>query len=494
MGLTPAEARIRRWREHPAAFVREVLHAAPDPWQEKVLEAFPHQPRISLQACKGPGKTTVLSWIGWNFLATRPHPKVVCTSVTEGNLYDGLWTELAKWQLGSDLLRAMFHVGGERIVSVEHPKTWWCSARTWSKSADKKAQADALAGLHGDYILFLLDEAGGIPEAVAVTAEAALANAMKERGTEAHLVQAGNPTVCEGPLYRAATTERHLWWRMEITGDPEDPLRAPRVAREWAQQQIDKYGRDHDWVRINVFGKFPRTASTKLIAIADVEDAIGRDVPPEEYLYFPAVLALDVARFGDDESVLLRRQGRKVFPPQAHRGLDLMQLTGHLTTAATPRNISAAPRAIFIDEGGLGAGVVDRSRQLGLRGVYGVNFGGRPVWGLPGDPVFRDRRAEMWWRVKEALPGLSIPRDWPELIRDLTAPNYRFDKDNRLCLESKDDLKKRGCPSPDHGDALALTYAQPIAVEPQEERSPGAAKLKTHQTAYDYDPLTREVA
>jgi hypothetical protein len=223
--MTKAADNIRRWRERPDLFVREVFGVTPDPWQDDVFRAFPSHQRQAMQASKGPGKTALLSWIAWNFLATRPFPKIAATSITADTLADTLWTEMAKWQTKSPFLMAAFEWQKTRIFSREHPETWWMSARSWSKTADANQQANTLAGSHADYILFLIDEAGGIPDAVMAAAEAALSSCI-----EGHLVIAGNPTHLSGPLYRAATTERRLWHVTEITSDPDDPKRTPRVS------------------------------------------------------------------------------------------------------------------------------------------------------------------------------------------------------------------------------------------------------------------------
>ena len=274
-----AEASIEtllRWWEHPADFVREVFEVEPDAWQVDVLEAFPHSPRLAMKACKGPGKTAVLAWLIWNFLVTRPHPKIAATAITKDNLDDNLWAELAKWQKRSKLLEPAFTWQKTRIFCNEHPETWWASARTWSRSADATQQADTLAGLHADYLLFVLDESGGIPDAVMAAAEGGLANVVAGSGREAHLVQAGNPTHLEGPLYRACTSARARWHVTEITSDPDDPKRTPRVSVEWAREQIEEYGRDSPWVLVNVFGRFPPASINALIGPDEVRDAMRR--------------------------------------------------------------------------------------------------------------------------------------------------------------------------------------------------------------------------
>lgn len=206
---------VDAWRDSPVFFVRDLFKVEPDKWQEEVLESFPGHKRMAMKACKGPGKTAVLAWIAWYFLVTRANPKIAATSITSDNLADNLWAEMSKWQQRAPYLRQHFECTKTRIFNREFPETWWMSARTWNRSTDPSEQGNTLAGLHADYILFLLDESGGIPDAVMAAAEAALASCR-----EGHIVQAGNPTHLEGPLHRACTSERGLWHLTEITADP----------------------------------------------------------------------------------------------------------------------------------------------------------------------------------------------------------------------------------------------------------------------------------
>src|SRR5476649_2905841 len=314
---------ISRWRASPSGFVRDVFGVTPDPWQDEVLEAFPNSPRLAMKACKGPGKTAVEAWLAWNFLLTRPHPKVAATSITADNLADNLWAEMAKWRARSPMLQRGFEWTKQRIFSRHHPETWWMSARSWAKSADSHQKGNTLAGLHADYVLFVLDESGGIPDAVMASAEAALSSCI-----EGHIVQAGNPTHLEGPLWRACTSERALWHVTEISADPEDPKRSTRVRAEWAREQIQKYGRDNPWVLVNVFGHFPPGSLNTLIGPDERMEATKRVYRPEELAHTPRVLGVDVARFGDDASVIFPRQGLVAYPPLKYRNIDGTQGAG----------------------------------------------------------------------------------------------------------------------------------------------------------------------
>lgn len=476
-----AKSACNRWIEKPHAMVRELFNTTPDPWQDDVLEAFPHRPRQAMRACKGPGKTAVLSWLAWNFLLTRPHPKIAATSITADNLADGLWTEMANWQRRSPLLLEAFQWTKTRIFAKDAPETWWMSARTWPRTADANAQADTLAGLHADYLLFLIDEAGGIPDAVMAAAEAGLANAGDE-GREAHIVMAGNPTHLEGPLYRACTTESHLWDVTTISSDPDDPKRTPRVSVEWARQQIEKYGRDNPWVLVNVFGRFPPSSLNSLLGPDEVRDAMQRMYTVDQLRAYPYVLGVDVARFGDDASAIIGRQGPQAFKPLVLRNVDSLQGAGRV---ARTWEEQAADACFIDDSGGYGSGWIDQLRAL-RRTPIGISFAGEPM-----DKRYFNKRTEMHWELAQWVKGGGALPNIPELIAELTAPTYSF-RGDRMLLEPKELIKQRLGRSPDIADALALTFAQPIAPKQLDQQMRdelvrmGIAARPA--TTSDYDP------
>jgi phage terminase large subunit len=362
-----AQAKLREWRENPVRFMRDVFRVEPDAWQARMLTAFPKERRLVASACKGPGKTALMSWLGWNFLLTRPHCKVPCTSITGPNLNDGLWAEFAKWQAKSPLLQRAFQWSKTRIFAKDHPETWWASARTWAQDADPTQQANTLAGLHEDYLLFLIDEVSDIPDGVVSAAEAALTS-----GIETKLVMMGNPTRTEGPLYRAVTSDRAMWHVTKITGDPLDPERSPRIDKDEAQRQIDKYGRDSYVVRVNILGEFPERQADKLLDVSDVDAAMQRTLTLPAFEHEPRVIGADIARFGDDSTIFAPRQGRMLMPVRELRGLDTVAVAEELIRSIEKWDADAA----FVDGGGVGAGVVDTCRARGYGHlVHEVNFG-----------------------------------------------------------------------------------------------------------------------
>lgn len=474
--LTPEEqrqfaAQLARWATDPGAFVREVFFAEPDAWQAETLRAVATDPRVAMSACKGPGKSCLLAWVIWWFLATRPDAQVMCTSITGPNLKDNLWKELAFWYGKNLFLQYYFDIGSERIFNRESPRTWWCSARSWAQDADATQQANTLAGFHGQHVLIVLDEVGDYPMGVLAAAEGIFAN----KDIDAHLVIAGNPTRTDGPLFHVTTTDRARWRVVYITGDPDDPKRSPRISLEWAREMIATLGRDHDWVRVNVLGQFPRVGSDRLLGPDDINAAEQRACLEADFTYEPIVYGLDVARFGEDRSVLYKRQGTVVFRPWVWRGLDGTQLGDQVAKILLEE--PGGYDYLVVDAGGPGTSVIDRLRVLGHgEGLIPVDFGGAPL-----DERYADRGTEAWFKTAEAIRKYAcLPAGDGELGAELTDRKYGYAmvaKRTKFKLESKRDLKARGKPSPDKADGLALTYAAPLGRRPRDAPAPLRAAL-----------------
>jgi len=479
MNINELAARFKLWKDRPDIFVEEVFGAKPDLWQQKILQAFPTQQRIALKACRGPGKTCVLAWLAWNFLLTRPHPKIVATSITADNLSDNLWSEMALWQSRSPLLKEMFTYTKTRIFSKEHPETWWMSARPWSKSANAEEQGNTLAGLHADYALCLADESGGIPEAVMASVDAMLSSCV-----EGHIVQAGNPTHLSGPLYNACTRDRHLWHVVEISSAPGDPNRTPRVKIEWANEQIQKYGIDSPWVLVNVFGQFPPTSFNALISVEEVEDAMKRLYAEQDYQNHPKVLGVDVARDGGDSSVIFPRQGLQTFKPMQFRNIHGPEGAGH--AARKYRQWQAD--AIMVDAtGGTGSSWIDQLMLLGIPPIS-VQFAGKAS-----NERYANKRSEMIFELVEWIKRGGALYPVKELVAELTQSTYTF-KGDKMILEPKDLLKAKIGRSPDFLDALACTFHSTVEKKPEYVDGWKISDVRTSpvQRYGDYRPLSRE--
>ena len=480
-----ATARIQEWRHNPNQFVREVLGVTPDAWQDDAL-AFMHdtgRKRIALKACAGPGKTAVLAWAGWHrlacFAAKGEHPKGAAVSITGENLRDNLWAELAKWQSRSPFLSQAFNWTKERIVAKDHPETWFLSARGYAKGADPETIGRTLSGLHSRFPFYLIDESGDMAVNMIRSAEQGLTDC--EDGL---ILTAGNTTSHEGLLYFACSMARGQWNVLSITADPDDPKRTPRVDAEWARQQIEQYGRDNPWVQAFILGQFPAGSINALLTVDEVEGAMGKHLLETDYNWAQRRLGIDVARFGDDRSVVFPRQGLAALRPTVMRH----QRTTDIAAQVAQIKVAWVSEMEFIDDTGhWGHGVIDNLIAAGYSPL-GIQFHGPPI-----NPRYKNRRAEMWMEMAEWIKrGGALP-NMPDLVGELTAPTYTF-LQGKIQLEDKDMIKKRLGRSPDLADALALTFALPDQPASLARYHPSfGAKSGKANSEYDpFEPLNEQ--
>lgn len=476
-----AENALTRYRLDPLHFVRTEFQVEPDEWQKDVLELWrdPKKQRIAMCAAKGPGKTAIEAWIVWHFLSTRPYPKIGCVSNSADNLADNLWPELAKWQIRSKFLTNSFVWTKTRVSSKEAPENWFCSARTWPKNADKEQQASTLAGLHADYILFVLDESGGIPYPVMITAEAALS-----AGIECRILQGGNPENLESSLYHACTDLADLWNIIRVTGDPDDPKRSPRISMDWAKQMIEKFGRDNPWVMVNVLGQFPKSSINALITPEEVDIAMRRVYTEQDICNHAKVMGVDVAREGDDSSVIFPRQGLQFFTPMKYRNISGTEGANIIARKWREWNADAC----FVDNtGGFGSSWVDNLVRLGFAPIP-VHFSEKSL-----NPRYFNKRTEMIFDLVEAIKrGASLP-NIPELRQALIKTTYTF-KGDKVIIEPKQLLKQRLGFSPDEMDAAALSYAAPAHKSPEYINGWPISQIGGNfggSVTSDYNPLSR---
>lgn len=472
-----AADRIRLWRHDPAQMVRDLFRTEPDAWQKDALAAFadPSKQRIALAACAGPGKSAVEAWCGWNFLLcyadTGQHPNGAAVSITGDNLKNGLWKELAVWYNRSELLQRSFEVTSEIVRSREHPATWFLAARSFAKKADVEAQGRTLSGLHAPYMLYLLDETGDMPTPVLRSAEQGLSNCRWGK-----IVQGGNTTSQNGCLYLAAGPQRHLWHLINITADPDDPKRTPRVSAEWAREMINLYGRENAWVMAFILGKFPPGGINTLLSADEVNAAIGRGVAEEDIAHVQKRIGVDVARFGDDRTVLFPRQGLAAFQPVVMRNARSHDIAARLMRG---KQAWGSELELIDDTGGWGAGTIDAC-LLGGVSLYAVNASGSA-----NDPRYFNKRSELYFQAAEWVKrGGSLPEGLTEIVREATAATYWYEG-GRFRVAEKAQIKALlNGNSPDLWEALLQTFALPDM--------PAAGTLQAMRggkMASDYEPL-----
>jgi phage terminase large subunit len=444
----PFEIAIGRYARAPIAFVREILGAEPDPWQIRALRALAQgHTRVAIRSGHGVGKSCLAAWVVTWFSNTRAPFKCALTAPSAPQLYDVLVPETHKW---FDRLpqswRSLWDITSDHIKLRRDPECF-VTART-----SRPDQPEAMAGLHSDHILLVADEASGIPEPVYEAAGGSMSSA----GAITLLI--GNPTRSTGFFWRVCTLERERWFTMQVSSAD-----SPRVARSYIDEMAQRYGTHSNAYRIRVTGEFPTTDDDTFIPTDIVDDAMVRDVPLDPTM--PELWGVDCARFGDDESVLIKRKGAIVTEmPRAWRQLDTMQLAGAVK-AEFDHCLSGKPNLICIDAIGIGAGVADRLAEQGLP-VLAVNVSEQPSV----VKEYTRLRDELWARGREWLASRSVRLPKHERLRDdLCAPKYSFGPNGKLQIESKALMKSRGLPSCDYADALLLTFAdQTLGVASQE--------------------------
>lgn len=393
----------------------------------------------------GIGKSTITAWLILFIMSTRPFAKGVVTANTSEQLKTKTWAELGKWHKKSVTEHWFKYNNGKgnmNLYNIDNPESWRVDAQTC-----REENSESFAGLHAanSTPFYIFDEASAVPDKIWEVAEGGTTDG------EPMWFAWGNPTKNSGRFFECFNRFRHRWINRVI-----DSRKVKITNKRRLQGWVDDYGEDSDFVRVRVRGVFPRAGSMQFIANDNVESCMLMDTPPL-ITTDPVIMGVDVARFGDDQSIIYIRRGRNArdLHISKYRGLDTMTLAAK----ALELSIEFDCDAIFVDGGGVGGGVVDRLRQLQAVNVIEVQFGAKAT----NPNIYANMRAEMWGKMREAIKqGLALPDDI-DLKTDLTSIEYGYQRENLIQLEKKEDMKKRGLASPDVADALALTFAMPVA-------------------------------
>jgi len=435
---------IKKYRNDPVSFVRNVFKAEPDEWQTEFLEAISdNNRRISVRSGHGVGKSTAASWAMLWYLLTRYPVKVVVTAPTSSQLFDALFAEIKRWvKEMPPALSELLEVKSDRIELKPSPTEAFISART-----SRAEQPEALQGIHSDNVMLVADEASGVPESVFEAAAGSMS------GHNAVTVLLGNPVRGSGYFFETHNRLKDEWFTLHVNCE-----KSQRVSKEFVREMAIKYGEESNAYRVRVLGEFPLADDDTMIPFSVVEQAMNRDIEVDKYSTM--TYGIDVARFGSDKSALAKKKGNVITEVKKWRGLDLMQLVGAIKAEYDSEEPEDRPLNIYIDSIGLGSGVVDRLREMGLP-VVGINVSESPAM----KNAYINLRGELWGKMKNWLEQRNcvLPKD-DDLLADLTAPRYTFNSSGKLRVESKEEMKKRGLASPDLADACILTLAGEAAV------------------------------
>lgn len=426
---------IQEWRNDPVRFVKEALQAEPDIWQMEALGALVENDKICVKSGHGVGKTAFNAWVILWWLLTHYPSRIPCTAPTASQLEDTLWPEIRKWAMNlPPYLKSQVEITASHIRLASAPSQSFAVAKTASKD-----RPEALQGFHEENMLFVVDEASGVPDIVFETAQGSLST----EGSK--ILLTGNPTRASGYFFNCFDNNRFY----HLTVSSEE---AKQSTKEFADDIAAQYGRDSNVYRVRVLGEFPTGDDDGVISMGLAQEAVYRDIEASGKV----IWGLDVARFGDDRTVLCKRHGSVVLPLVSWQGKDIMQTANlvaeeyrHLQT----HHSNELPEEIVIDVIGVGAGVADRLRELGLP-VIECNV----AESSSSKEKYLRLRDELWWKVREWLESKNarLPDD-DELINELATPRYTI-PNGKIVVERKSDLKKRGLRSPDKADALCLTF------------------------------------
>lgn len=432
---------LELYDQDPVLMVREVFGVEPDDWQIELMEAVARgERRISVRSGHGVGKSTVLAWIIIWHILTKPEQKTLATAPTSTQLFDALASETKAWIARlPDPLKRLLHVTEDRIELIAAPAQSFVSFAT-----SRAEKPEALAGKHSPNMLLIGDEASGIPEEVFETAIGSMS------GEDATMLLTGNPVRATGYFYDTHHKNKGLWHTIHVNGE-----NCKRVARDFIEQVKQTYGELSNQYRVRVLGEFPLADEDTILPRELMEAALDRDVQPTMVL---PIWGLDVARGSADSSALAKRQGNVLLEKvkRISHGYDLMPLVGRVKLEWDNTPLPKRPSHICVDAVGLGAGVADRLRELGLPAVA-VNVSESAA--MKGQHA--NLKAELWYEEAYAwfaARDSNLAADH-ETGEQLVKVRKDYTSTGKNKVEDKKALKTRIGFSPDLAEAFILTFA-----------------------------------
>lgn len=430
------------WLKNPVQGVRDLFGVEPTDQQIGLIrQAWDPKARVAVSSCTGAGKTATLSWLTYLFLLTQYDCRILVTSPSFQQLTRVYKTECDKWKGKMDKPFAdLFTVTREKVALQSDKLVQQADLVT--ASTDNK---ENLQGGHAENYVILGDEASAIePEAFA-TLQKTLST-----GTGGRFILTSNPTRSVGPFYDIFHKEEldKIWHSMYFSA-----FDCPHTAEGFIEEIKATYGEDSDHYRVGVLGIFPKAAATQFISAEIVDRAMMTQHLKMAYYNYPVVIGVDVARFGDDETVLVARQGPKVIAIERHSKLDTMEVA----TAVFEFQRKHQGKVIFVDAIGIGAGVFDRCKQLKMpvREVMGSHGSTKPI-------EYFNMRSQLWGEMRYWLDNDADIPQIDELRTQLVGMTYGLSGKMQIQLTTKKDIKRMGMKSPDLADALSLTFADTV--------------------------------
>lgn len=452
---------LEKWQAEATFYLQQKLLEGLATPEQIITEAV----QIAVRSGHDVGKSAWISKLAIWAISTREDTKGVVTANTEKQLRLKLWSELRKWHR-LFIASHLFKVTATSIQAAdpEREGEWRIDAIPWSED-----NPEAFAGLHnhGKRIIVIFDEASGIPPNIWETTD----GVFNEADTELIWIVTGNPTRNTGRFIECfdPNGQGRFWKTYEVDSRSVSFTNKARI-----EQAIEMWGEDSDYVRVRFLGKPPRSSAAQLIPSDLILSSMS--CPIQSYIHDALILGVDVARQGDDESVIVFRRGKDARSIRAlrYRGLNNVELGQQIATLIAAH----APDAVFIDGGGVGAGVIDFLRHLGHSPIE-VQFGGTASIPLGGE-LAANKRAEMYLSLRQWLREGGALESSRELQSQLIAIEYGHSrikgKQDAIQLTPKDEMDD----SPDWADAIALTFAFPVTAKAWRP----ASRMKS-----DYNPM-----
>lgn len=447
----------------PRAWQRELLREIGAHIRANEGKVDPEAFRKATASGRGPGKSALVSWLILWMLTTRIGSTVIVSANTENQLRSVTWGELAKWATMA-INAHWWEISATKLVPAQWLTTlverdlrkgtryWAAEGKLWSEE-----NPDGYAGIHShDGMMVIFDEASGIPDSIWSVASGFFTEKILHR----YWLAFSNPRRNSGYFFECFHSKRDFWKTMQI-----DSRTVEGTDKAIYEQIIAEYGADSMQARVEVYGEFPSEGDDQFISPQLVDEAVQRESYKDSTA--PVIIGIDPARGGLDSTVIAVRQGRDLIALYRHRGDDTMTTVGRIIEAIEKHR----PALTVIDEGGLGYGVLDRLTEQRYK-VRGVNFG----WKSKTPIMWGNKRAEMWGAMKEWLKTASIPND-RSLKNDLTGPMKKPNSAGTMFLEGKKEMRARGLASPDAADALAVTFAFPVAHREQPVRDAAPPRI-----------------
>lgn len=502
---------IHEFYDDPTGFVDEFIdfgtpaagtEAGLTVYQREIMDEVPRSGRLAVRGPHGLGKTTTNALTVIWFAVTRDAAgkdwKVATTAGAWRQLEKYLWPEVRKWikrlrwdKLGIDPWRE-----GREIMtlslSLEHGEAFAVA------SSDKQK----IEGVHADSVLYIFDESKAIAADIFDAAEGAFSGAeppptlkpgekrpIDGRGLEAFAVATSTPGEPSGRFYDIHSRKAGFddWTTRHVT--VEEVIAAGRISEHWRAQREKQWGKDSALYHNRVLGEFYASAADSVVPLPWVEAAVERwhlwRTAGRRLSATNRVLGIDVARGGADFTAIAYRRGAVI------ERVETMSIASTTeVTAAIQVRLQTGDEAV-IDAVGIGGSVYDQLKQRELRVRPFTASGKSKRMDVSGQLGFLNRRAELWWGMRERLnpandPTVCLPPN-DDLVAELIAPKWSVTAGSKIQVESKEDIRKRLGRSTDVADAVLHTWASPESPDDHDFSLGSAVVLQSYSGTVDLD-------